>query len=217
MQPTMNIIFDFGGVLGLPQDRQRLEEIHRLCGMPFDELYRLYQAGRSDLDRGTVSGAGYWRSILSAGRVEPTADLLAHLTREDALSWTRLNEPMLAWAEELRVAGHRTAILSNMPTDTLAFMRQRRAFDWINRFSVTVFSCELKLLKPEAAIFRVCMEKLAARPETCIFIDDILENVEAAAALGMGVIHFQTANQAGLQASRTWGLPVRSLLESIQS
>jgi len=211
----MNVIFDFGGVLCMPQDKERLKKIFGLCGLPFDELYRLYQAGRSDLDRGSISGAEYWSRILSAGSVQPTPDLLTLLDNEDALGWTRINAPMLAWAEELRAAGHSTAILSNMPTDTLAFMRREHSFDWISRFNVALFSCELGLLKPEPTIFRLCMAKLAAAPESCIFIDDTLENVEAAAALGMGVIHFRSAVQAGQVANREWGLPIRSLSEPI--
>ena len=43
-------------------------------------------------------------------------------------------QPVVDWAAELRAAGFATAILSNMPSDKLAYMRKIPAFDWIDEF-----------------------------------------------------------------------------------
>lgn len=51
-------------------------------------------------------------------------------------------------------------------------------------------SYELGLLKPNKAIYQSVLEKLNAKPEEVIFIDDKRENVEAAKSLGINGIVF---------------------------
>ncbi|MFR3313439.1 MAG: HAD family hydrolase [Alphaproteobacteria bacterium] len=51
-------------------------------------------------------------------------------------------------------------------------------------------SYELGLLKPDKAIYQSVLEKLNAKPEEVIFIDDKRENVEAAKSLGINGIVF---------------------------
>jgi putative hydrolase of the HAD superfamily len=203
----MHVIFDFGGVLGLPQDLDGLDGIAPLVGLERDELRRRYQAGRPGLDRGTVGLEEYWRGIFAAGSVRPTPEQLAQAQRADVLSWTRINAPMIAWADAVRAAGHTTSILSNMPTDILAWMRGSRSFDWIGKFPVAVFSCDVGLIKPDPAIYELCLKRLGARPSDSLFIDDMPPNVEAARALGMAAIHFRSTPQVVREAAERWGLP----------
>ena len=47
----------------------------------------------------------------------------------------------------------------------------------------------LGLAKPDTASFKKVTELLEVSPESCLFIDDILENIEGAKSLGMKVIH----------------------------
>ncbi len=51
-------------------------------------------------------------------------------------------------------------------------------------------SFELRLRKPNAAIYRHVLEREGRSPDSAVFIDDKLENVEAARALGIHGIHF---------------------------
>ncbi|WP_298849663.1 HAD family phosphatase [uncultured Ruegeria sp.] len=59
-------------------------------------------------------------------------------------------------------------------------------------FGVTVVSGQEKLLKPRPEIFHLLCERAGLPPESCIFIDDGLHNVEGARAVGMDGIHFTT-------------------------
>ncbi len=205
------VIFDFGGVLGLAQDPVRVATMATLCGLPLEEFLRVYQQDRLELDRGTLSVDEYWGRILAAGGRTPSARLVAQIEREDALGWTRVNGAVVAWASELRAAGYRTAILSNMPTAKLSFMRATRGFDWIDDFRPAVFSCEYRLVKPEQAIYRLCLEKLGIDAARCVFLDDSPVNVEAARACGIDAVVFRSARDATGVARERWGLPVAAL------
>jgi len=206
------VILDFGGVLGLPQDPVRAAGMASLCGLSMEEFSRLYSRDRLELDRGTLSTDGYWTRIFREAGVEPTPALIAKIEEEDSLGWTRINRAVVGWAEELRAAGYSTAILSNMPHDKLAWMRKNPAFDWIRDFPVAVFSCEHRLVKPEAVIYRRCLDLLGRSAGECVFLDDSSVNVEGGLAAGIPSIHFRSAAEAAPLLSRAWGLPVRSLL-----
>jgi len=107
--------------------------------------------------------------------------------------WTTENPEMLAWQLRLKERGMRTAILSNMGDNVLANMQ--RTFDWLPRFDVLVWSYQLRMAKPEPAIYLHVLKELDVRPEEALFLDDKLVNVEAARALGMRALEFSTVEK----------------------
>ncbi|MFM9607607.1 hydrolase [Streptomyces sp. V2] len=56
-----------------------------------------------------------------------------------------------------------------------------------------VSSARVGLAKPDPRIYRLAVELAGVPPERCLFVDDTLENVEAAQALGMATVHFRKA------------------------
>lgn len=53
-----------------------------------------------------------------------------------------------------------------------------------------MISSEVGLIKPEPAIFEHIMQKLDAKPQECIFIDDNPKHTDAAARLGIhGIVY----------------------------
>ncbi len=209
-----SVILDFGGVLTLPQDPVRAARMAELCGLPLERFREEYPRDRLELDRGTLSSEAYWRRMLTAGGVSPTAGLLERLVRLDEGSWVRINPRTLAWSRELRAAGFHTAILSNMPPRILQIMRAEPSLSWMGEFTVALFSCDVKLIKPEPAFYRLCLKGLKARPEECVFFDDNEDNVRAGAALGIASYVFRSAEEAARQiAELSAGIPVASLRE----
>ena len=205
------VIFDFGGVLGLPQDPARVATMASLCGLSTEEFRSAYGRDRSELDRGTLSAEEYWSRILQTAGVPADPELVTRIEREDSLGWSGINQAVVDWSAELRAAGYVTAILSNMPATKLSFMRATGAFDWIKEFRPAIFSSEYLLVKPEPEIYRLCLKKLALDPGMCIFLDDVLQNVEAARALGIHSLHFRSPAEAVSALNGHWGLPVEAL------
>ena len=206
------MVFDFGGVLGLPLASRTREEMAALCGLSVAEFQRLYQPDRLELDRGTLPGTEYWRRILSASGKKATTELVAAIDEIDTRGWLQVNTRVVAWTEELRAEGYRTGLLSNMPPEKLAFMQREPAYRWIDRFHAVVFSCDYALVKPEPAIYRLCLSKLGADSAECLFLDDMPANIDAANALGFQGFLFKSVEQAAPLIQAQWGIPVRSLL-----
>jgi putative hydrolase of the HAD superfamily len=83
---------------------------------------------------------------------------------------------------------YRLVLLSNTDVKHFAFIR--RTFPEIFFFDDYVLSYEVGLMKPDPRIYEIALERAKARPGECVFIDDLEENTEAAAKLGIQVIHF---------------------------
>jgi putative hydrolase of the HAD superfamily len=81
--------------------------------------------------------------------------------------------------------------LSNMPATTADYLRARYTF--FRLFHGIVISGEIKLVKPDKAIFGHLIERFGLTPEKTVFIDDSLANIESAASLGFKTHHFTTA------------------------
>jgi putative hydrolase of the HAD superfamily len=96
---------------------------------------------------------------------------------------------MLDWVVRIRDSGMKIAILSNMGEDLLAYMREN--FGWLDNFHHLTWSCELNLIKPMAEIYEHTLEKLDVRADEALFIDDRLENIEGARAVGIRSLLFR--------------------------
>jgi putative hydrolase of the HAD superfamily len=82
----------------------------------------------------------------------------------------------------------------------------RRYAPWFRDFDYVCFSAEVQLAKPDAAIFQACLKVVRSRPEECLFIDDRVENVEAARALGLQALKFLSVQELAAEV-QAFNLP----------
>ena len=105
-------------------------------------------------------------------------------------------QPMLdsvALLERVRSAGHRLALLSNMPIAYADHLEAQHAcFAW---FEARVFSGRVGLIKPERAMFDHAREALALDLGNTLFIDDHAGNIDAARRFGWQALRFESAAQ----------------------
>jgi putative hydrolase of the HAD superfamily len=185
------VVFDYGIVLTGPPDAEAWANLLRITGLPEERFQSLYWANRPALDEGKLTGIGYWQKFLLEARLP--LDHAEELNRWDARLWTVQNPVMLAWQLAVKERGLLTAILSNLSDNVLENIE--RTFDWIHRFDVLVWSCQLGIVKPNAAIYRYTLNKLGTLPEETLFIDDKRPNVEAARALGIQAIEYSSVER----------------------
>jgi epoxide hydrolase-like predicted phosphatase len=63
-------------------------------------------------------------------------------------------------------------------------------------FDHVVISAEEGVCKPDARAFRVALARAGADPDEAVFVDDSLEHIAAARALGLRAVHFVSTDQA---------------------
>jgi putative hydrolase of the HAD superfamily len=183
-------------VLTGPQDPGAHAALLRITGLPLERFEPLYWADRHAYDEGKLTGMAFWQKLIREAGLDLPAEAADELNLWDARMWTTENPAMLAWQLALKQRGILTAILSNMGDNVLENMQ--RTFDWLPRFDVLVWSYQLRMAKPDPAIYHYVLNKLGTQPAETLFLDDRPVNVEAALALGIQAILFSTVDQLRL-------------------
>lgn len=75
------------------------------------------------------------------------------------------------------------------------FIETRARFEFFHHFRDIVVSGDERLLKPDPAIYRLCLERNNLEAGRSVFIDDSPKNVTGAAAMGIDAILFETPDQ----------------------
>jgi len=124
--------------------------------------------------------------------------------RERPFTREQFKEFMFAQSKENRetrtlldeLTASRRYFLAALNNESLELNTYRiRKFGLARNFVAFFTSCYLRTRKPDPLIFRLALGIAQRAAEECVFIDDRPENLEPAKALGMHVIHFQSAGQ----------------------
>jgi putative hydrolase of the HAD superfamily len=201
IQPSA-IIFDYGNVLCQPQPLADREAMASLLNLPLEHFDELSWRVRLAYDEAAVDARMYWNSV--AQRVLTPTEI-AKLTEIDNQSWSHPDPVMPSWAHQLRAAGLRTAILSNMP---LPVRQHLDSVDWLPEFDQRTFSCDVRLAKPGREIYELCLRGLRVQPSAALFLDDRAENIRAAEALGIHSILFTTPADLASTLQHRFDIPV---------
>jgi HAD superfamily hydrolase (TIGR01509 family) len=186
--------FDFGNVITREPDPAAVVTIAEMAGIPVDEFLPVLYGIRDEYDRGTWNGRAYYREVLArlnAAAEEQTLDRMAEI---DTDSWKTLNPETLRLIADIKNAGVKTGILSNMPHDFLRYARAN--IPLFSEVDAGIFSCEWSLIKPECGIYEALAGTLGLSPGEIVFFDDLEANIDGACALGMRGILWQDAAAA---------------------
>src|ERR1700686_1182736 len=172
------VILDYGEVLCHPptvQEMGRMAAPFKMEPVPFRKLW---DKNRLLYDRGDLTPEAYWSMLAKDAGTQPTPEQFAQLCEWDLEMWANDNPVMVEWLRQMRSAGVKTGLLSNMPHDMILHIRQK--FDWLNLFDHQTFSAEVNLVKPEAAIYEHRGGGVGAAASEALFIDDKEQNVQGA-------------------------------------
>ena len=184
------VILDYGAVLCHPPLPHEIERMSQALGMTPEKFPTLYGHARDAYDRGDLTTTQYWEGVGRKTGVELAPAAIEALAQLDRDMWSRANTQMTDWVASLQAAGYKTAMLSNMQADMIAHVRAK--FSWLNDFDEQIFSSEVRLIKPDPALYCRALERLRTHPRETIFIDDREENVEGARAVGMTAFRFRS-------------------------
>jgi|SRR6185437_3069103 len=124
---------------------------------------------------------------------------------------------MIDWATALQSAGVTTGILSNMGDAMEAGIRAR--FAWLAAFRHATYSHSLGIVKPDERIYVHAIAGIGEPAETTLFIDDRIENVEAARAVGLHALQYTTHEDflRELQTENFTGLPLPAATSTLST
>lgn len=188
---TKAVIFDVGGVLiewhpkylylKLLKDEAAIEDFLKEIG---------FDAWNLALDAG-----GRWEPAIAelVAKFPQHKDLIeaAHLRWHEMLPGDIPGT--VAVLRRLSDAGVPLYAITNFSSEK--FIEARKRWPFFALFRDIVVSGDEKLLKPEAAIFRMCLDRNGLKAEDCVFIDDVARNIDGARAVGIDAILFESPEQ----------------------
>ncbi|MCP4200280.1 MAG: HAD family phosphatase [Proteobacteria bacterium] len=179
------VFFDIGNVL-LGYDWKAA--VGRICKQTDftseDVGKRFWKSGFAKFEKGFISQTEFFgalaKSIEFTGTVEELNLLCSDIffTLDDNIAVAR----RLVGRTEL-------GIISNTNQAHIEFLEPR--YDFLDIFKVRIYSHEVNARKPEKEIYDAALLQTNVRAGESLFVDDLIENVEAARQLGWSAIHLE--------------------------
>ena len=183
-----NIVFDLGRVVFAQNPNKSSEEFKRffsyVAQSPMPQFWVDYDMGVSSFDK-VVSDLSAYRGV---DEDYTRSMILASISRQETIV------PTEALIRDLKKAGYKLYVLSNMSREFIDFLRKQKVYE---NFDGDVVSCEVGIVKPMPEIYDLLLERFDLDPAETIFIDDRKENVDAAAAKGIATFHFDRNDYEG--------------------
>lgn len=176
-----NIVFDLGRVVFAQNPNKSSEEFKRffsyVAQSPMPQFWVDYDMGVSSFDK-VISDLSAFRGV----EEEYTRSMiLASISRQETIA------PTAALIRDLKAAGYKLYVLSNMSREFIDFLRQQPVYE---NFDGEVVSCEEGVVKPMRQIYDILIERYGLDVSQTMFIDDRIENVEVAENCGITPFHF---------------------------
>ncbi|MCG3150174.1 MAG: Alpha-D-glucose 1-phosphate phosphatase YihX [Verrucomicrobiae bacterium] len=191
------VIFDLGNVLISVNEARAADRFAARTGKSSADIhaYFLTTPHSTELALGKITKRQfYWTVAKDLGFTGDYDEL--------AMIWSDIFAPipdMIELAQSL--AGRRPRlILSNTNVIHADFFLER--YPWINEFDAVILSHEVGLLKPDAAIYKLAVQRTGLPAERCVFIDDLTANVQGAQAAGLQAIHHQNPVQTRAELTK---------------
>lgn len=183
------ILFDADGVLQRPPVDLG-EQLAAAFGIPRDKaddlVLELFSA-----EAETLTGA--LELSASVGAILDRWGAQSHAKAFDKL-WHQIevDRSILVLVAELRSAGIYCGLASNQQRRRAEIMSRRLKYG--AHFDGEFYSCHLGLRKPDPAYFEEIIRRTGLSPSRTLFIDDRIENLNGAAAIGLAHLHFVSSD-----------------------
>ena len=183
-----NVVFDLGRVVFAQDPAKSTAEFKQFFSYvsltPMPQFW-------TDYDMGVLSFEQVAEELAAYRGVEPE---FAREMITIAIGKQETIRPTEKLIDELKAAGYKLYVLSNMSREFIDFLRKQKVYE---NFDGDVVSCEVGIVKPMPEIYDLLLERFDLDPAETIFIDDRKENVDAAAEKGIATFHFDRNDYEG--------------------
>ena len=181
MEGIKNIVFDLGGVV-FARDPRKFERefIEFFSYIMLPEMPHFWE----EYDRGA---SNYERVINDLAEYNNCDKELAEHNLRRSIVTQEESPATKSLIADLKSAKYKLYVLSNMALDFIEFLRTKEVYKY---FDGEVISCHEKVVKPDATIYKILVNRYDLIPEETLFIDDRKSNIEAAESEGICGYHF---------------------------
>ena len=183
------IIFDFGRVISAQKPPDLFARYENDLNLAPDTINAIMfdSDAWDDALLGRKTAQEFWHAIgpeLGLTKGEDIDEFRRRYHADEAIN------PGVAELIHFLHGGYKLAVLSNSPPGLVYWLRE---WNMDHLFDVVFCSGDEGVVKPDPAAFEMTLGRLGVEPDEAVFIDDTLEHVMAAEALGIYGICFTTA------------------------
>lgn len=136
--------------------------------------------------KGEFDAARFWREAAAHWKIRASRESLERLW----LDGYKVIPGTVNLIHRLKRAGYEVLFLSDNVPERVHYLEER--YGILQCFDGGLFSYQVKLRKPDEALYRLVLEQASHPADECLYIDDVAEFLEPARRLGMRVLRFST-------------------------
>jgi 2-haloacid dehalogenase len=184
-----SIIFDFGGVVINWDPHQLFKKYFAEDAHAIDSF--LEEINFSAWNLAQDKGYPFAQAVIDLSKQFPQ---YSHLINAYDVEWeesiTGIIPETVEIMNKLKTAGYRLFGLTNWSAEKFSIVRHK--YEVFNLFEEIVVSGEVKLIKPDPAIFKFLLNKINHPVNECYLVDDSNQNIETAQNMGFVTHHFSS-------------------------
>ena len=193
MKSIKNIIFDLGNVIFNYNPEHILKSLYpKNCDHKFYLDYLFNSEYWQELDAGRISEKQVIEKLSTTHHLSEHQKTIAHNLINNFTKHLTLNKDMKSLFMKLSTT-YNVYILSNFQSKPFLTLNNDHPF--LNLAKGKVISANVKMKKPELGIYHYLISQYFLNPPECIFIDDLIENIETAKKLQIKTILFKNVYQ----------------------
>ncbi|MDY6847151.1 MAG: HAD family phosphatase [Chloroflexota bacterium] len=182
------VVLDFGGVIIRTRDHTGRRALEKKYNLPEDSVHSLVfeSAVSQSASVGQVDSSKIWDFV--ADELSLSEDELV-LFKEKFWAGDYIDHALIDFLKSCRPA-YKTAILSNAWNNLKTMLAENYGISEGETVDHILVSAELGIAKPDPKIYQILADTLDCNFENILFVDDFIENIEAANSLGIQTIHY---------------------------
>lgn len=179
------VLFDMGGVILRTEYEAPRQHLAGRLGMEYEDLVRLVFESETSRKAsvGAIREEKHWQTLAKKLKRPNEADAI----RDEFFAGDVLDVALIDLLRSIQPQT-KTGLISNAWSGMRQYIRDHKFED---AFTAMVISAEVGVVKPDAKIYQIALEQLGVSPSEAVFVDDFIENVKGAQAVGMSAIHFK--------------------------
>jgi HAD superfamily hydrolase (TIGR01509 family) len=184
------LVFDFGNVVAFFDYGKAFERLGSHLGLSAPDIRRRFLDGGFanhlvEFESGRLEPEEFAERLMASAGVSLPYDEFVRAWED--IFW--LNEPVARLIEWLDERGYTLILGSNTNILHAPYFRRTLA-GTLDRFDSFVLSYEVRAFKPEQKFYDACVTAAGVPASSCVFVDDLFENVEGARRAGLGAVQY---------------------------
>jgi len=169
-----------GGVIVRTEFEAPRQHLAERCGMEVEDIYRIIFGSDSarEASLGKITEEQHWADVMRRLHL-PESETQSIV--DEFFAGDVIDRDLVDFLRGLR-DNFKVGLISNAWSGLRPWIVSRK-FD--DAFDVMVISAEMGVMKPDPRIFQYALEQLDVAPAEAVFVDDVIENVDAARQAGM--------------------------------